>query len=88
MQWTSNNGCPDDQILKQSLVDADASTAELIAHIESCSTCQSRLEALTEGSSLVGTRDQWQQYSSRQSLAAPLRPHDLGSVDHLPWNLS
>lgn len=82
MQWTSNNGCPDEQILKQSLSDADGTSSELIAHIEYCSTCQNRLESMTTGSSLTGTRDQWQQYSSSQSLSSPLRSNDLGSVGH------
>ncbi len=80
MQWTDTNGCPDDEILKQSLFDGHSTSVELITHIESCSTCQNRLESMTTGSSLAGTRDQWQQYSSSQSLSAPLRPNDLGSV--------
>ena len=81
MQWNSNNGCPHDQILKQSLVDADSTSGELIAHIEICLACQNRLESMTTGNSLAETRDEWQKYSSTQSsLSPPLRPNDLGSV--------
>lgn len=81
MQWNSNNGCPHDQLLRQSLFDADCISGELIAHIEICLTCQNRLETMTTGNSLADTRDEWQQYSSTQnSLSPPLRPNDLGSV--------
>ncbi len=81
MQWTANNGCPDDQILEQSLYDASSTSEELIAHIESCATCQTRLESMTTGDSLAGSRDHWQRYSASQSsLSSPLRPNDLGSV--------
>jgi serine/threonine protein kinase len=83
MIWNSNEGCPDERVLKQSLFDADRTSVELIAHIEICSTCQIRLEAMTTGNSLAETRDDWQQYSSIQSnLSPPLRLNDLGAVGH------
>ncbi len=81
MPWISENDCPEELLLKQSIQEGYGVSAELIAHIDSCETCQQRLENLTSGHSLSATRDQWQRHTSaRELLSPPLRPTDLGSI--------